>query len=139
VQWDDTHAAGFTQGTPWVKINANYKEINVQEALQDKSSIFHYYRKMIALRKNHDFLIYGEYNLLLPINPDLYVYTRTLGEEEFLIILNFFDRTPMFEMPEELSMLDGKLLISNYDVEKEDLHGLKLRPYEARIYKLQKN
>ncbi|MGG0461999.1 glycoside hydrolase family 13 protein [Priestia aryabhattai] len=139
MQWDDTHAAGFTQGTPWMKINANYKEINVQEALQDKNSIFHYYRKMIALRKKHDVLIYGEYNLLLPIDPDLYVYTRTLGEEKFLIILNFFDRTPMFEMPEELSTLDAKLLISNYDVEREDLHGLKLQPYESRIYKLQKN
>ncbi|ULT59446.1 alpha-glucosidase [Neobacillus drentensis] len=136
MQWDDSHAAGFTTGTPWIMVNSNYQEVNVQEALKDENSIYHYYRKLIALRKNHEGLVYGEYKLLLPLDPNLYVYTRNFEEEEFLIILNFFDRTPEFTLPEELSSLSAELLLSNYKVEKEDLHEITFRPYEARIYKL---
>ncbi|MBM7655271.1 alpha-glucosidase [Neobacillus cucumis] len=136
MQWDDSHAAGFTTGTPWIKVNANYQEVNVQEALKDENSIYHYYRKLIDLRKKHEGLVYGEYKLLLPLDPDLYVYTRKYEEEEFLIIMNFFDRTPVFRLPEELSSLSAELLLSNYHVEKEDLHEITFRAYEARVYKL---
>ena len=136
MQWDDSHAAGFTTGTPWIMVNSNYQEVNVQEALRDENSIYHYYRKLIALRKKHEVLVYGEYKLLLPLDPDLYVYTRKFEEEMFLIILNFFDRTPVFTLPEELSSLSAELLLSNYKVEIEDLHEITFRPYEARIYKL---
>ncbi|MED4229303.1 alpha-glucosidase [Neobacillus cucumis] len=136
MQWDDSHAAGFTTGTPWIKVNSNYQEVNVQEALKDENSIYHYYRKLIDLRKKHEGLVYGEYKLLLPLDPDLYVYTRKYEEEEFLIILNFFNRTPVFKLPEELSSLSAELLLSNYKVEKEDLHEITFRAYEARIYKL---
>ncbi|MEH7120618.1 alpha-glucosidase [Neobacillus vireti] len=136
MQWDNSHAAGFTTGIPWIMVNSNYKEVNVQEALKDENSIYHYYRKLIALRKKHEVFVYGEYKLLLPLDPDLYVYTRKFGEEMILIILNFFDRTPVFKLPEELSSLSAKLLLSNYKVEKEDLHEISLLPYEARIYKL---
>ncbi|MBT2655926.1 alpha-glucosidase [Bacillus sp. ISL-18] len=136
MQWDDSHAAGFTTGTPWIMVNSNYQEVNVQEALKDENSIYHYYRKLIALRKKHEVLVYGEYKLLLPLDPDLYVYTRTFEEEMFLIILNFFDRTPVFTLPEELSSFSAELLLSNYKVEKENLHEITFRAYEARIYKL---
>ena len=138
MQWDDSHAAGFTTGMPWIMINSDYEEVNVQEALKDENSIYHYYRKLIALRKKHEVFVYGEYKLLLPLDPDLYVYTRKFGEEMLLIILNFFDRTPVFKLPEELSGLSAKLLLSNYKVEKEDLHEITLRAYEARIYELKK-
>jgi oligo-1,6-glucosidase len=136
MQWDHSHAAGFTTGTPWIMVNSNYQEVNVQEALKDENSIYHYYRKLIALRKKYEVFVYGEYKLLLPLDPDLYVYTRKFGEEKLLIILNFFDRTPVFKLPEELSSLSAKLLLSNYKVEKEDLHEITLRAYEARIYKI---
>jgi len=136
MQWDDSHAAGFTTGTPWVQVNSNYQEVNVQEALKDENSIYHYYRELIALRKKHEALVYGEYKLLLPLDPDLYVYTRTLGEEKLLIILNFFDRTPVFELPKELNNLSAELLLSNYKSKKEDLQEITLSPYEARIYQL---
>jgi oligo-1,6-glucosidase len=138
MQWDDSHAAGFTTGMPWIMVNSDYEEVNVQEALKDENSIYHYYRKLIALRKKHEVFVYGEYKLLLPLDPDLYVYTRKFGEEMLLIILNFFDRTPVFKLPEELSGLSAKLLLSNYKVEKEDLHEITLRAYEARIYELKK-
>lgn len=91
---------------------------------------------MIVLRKKYDVFIYGEYNFLLFIDSDFYVYICMLGEEKFLIILNFFDWMLIFEMSEELSMLDVKFLIFNYDVEREDLYGLKLWFYEVWIYKL---
>lgn len=136
MQWDDTHEAGFTTGTPWIGVNPNYREVNVQEALKDEDSVLHYYRKLIALRKEHEVFIYGEYKLLLPLHPELYVYTRTLGEERLLVVLNFFDREPVFEMPEELGKETPKLLLSNYEPgDGEDLQALKLRPYEARIYR----
>jgi oligo-1,6-glucosidase len=138
MQWDDSHAAGFTTGMPWIMVNSDYEEVNVQEALKDENSIYHFYRKLIALRKKHEVFVYGEYKLLLPLDPDLYVYTRKFGEEMLLIILNFFDRTPVFKLPEELSGLSAKLLLSNYKVEKEDLHEITLRAYEARIYELKK-
>lgn len=136
MQWDDSHAAGFTTGSPWIKVNSDYQEVNVQEALKDENSIYHYYRELIALRKKHEAIVYGEYKLLLPLDPDLYVYTRTLGEERLLIILNFFDRTPVFKLPKDLSSLSAELLLSNYKSKKEDLHEITLRPYEARIYQL---
>lgn len=135
MQWDDTEAAGFTTGTPWIRLNSNYVEINAARAVKDPDSIYHYYKKLIALRKKHQVIVYGEYKLLLPLHTEIYAFTRTLEDRQLLIILNFFDRSPVFEMPRELSPEGMELLISNYPPEKgEDLCKLTLRPYEARVY-----
>ncbi|MNW67576.1 Oligo-1,6-glucosidase [compost metagenome] len=94
---------------------------------------------MIALRKQHEVIVYGEYKLLLPLDTELYVFTRMLGKERLLVILNFFDRDLVFHWPEgeELPAAKAELLLSNYEpVQGEQLHALKLRPYEARVYKL---
>lgn len=136
MQWDDSHEAGFTSGTPWIQVNSNYKEVNVKKEIEDEDSVYHYYQKLIALRKKHEVFVYGEYKLWLPLDPDLYVYTRTSEEEELLIILNFFDRNSIFQIPDELSTFNAELMLSNYTVKEDDLQELSLRPYEARIYKL---
>lgn len=135
MQWDKTEQGGFTTGTPWIKINSNYMEINVADALKDPNSIFHYYKQLIQLRKQHKVIVYGQYKLLLPLHSDIYAYTRTLENEQLLVVLNFFEREPLFELPKELSKEGMELLLSNYPAQKnEDLCKLKLRPYEARVY-----
>ncbi|MGE6228122.1 glycoside hydrolase family 13 protein [Paenibacillus chitinolyticus] len=138
MQWDDTANAGFTTGEPWIKVNPNHPEINAAAATADPRSIYHYYRSLIALRKKHPVIVYGEYKLLLPLDTEIYAYTRTLNGEKLLVILNFFDGTPEFTWPEELGEgKDAELLLSNYDpVSGENTGVIKLRPYEARVYLL---
>ncbi|WP_163877724.1 glycoside hydrolase family 13 protein [Paenibacillus favisporus] len=137
MQWDDGPQAGFTTGEPWIKVNPNYTDVNVASAMKDPDSIYHYYKRMLSLRKTHKALIYGEYKLLLPLDPDLYVYTRTLDQDTILVILNFFDDTPVMEWPKTLRGMSRDLLISNYDL-PPDAEGdrIELRPYEARVYRL---
>lgn len=137
MQWNAGHQAGFTTGIPWIKVNPNYTEVNVDAAMKDPKSIYHYYRKLIALRKQHKALVYGEYKLLLPLDPDLYVYIRTLKQDTILVILNFFDEMPRMEWPKHLRDLTRELLISNYEPVPDELPDqIDLRPYEARVYRL---
>lgn len=140
MQWDDSPHAGFTDAEPWIKVNPNYREINVKQALADPDSIFHYYRKLIAIRKDCQAIIYGDYKLLLPLDTEIYAFVRSTEEEKLLVILNFFDGTPLFDWPEDLQTEQRKLMISNYEpAPDEDVYHLTLRPYEARVYLLEGN
>lgn len=127
-QWSAEENAGFTTGTPWIMVNPNYKEINAAEQLVRETSVFHYFRNLIRLRKEKEVIVYGTYDLLLPESKELYVYTRTLGEEKILVACNFTDREVSFEMPAEFPA--GEILIGNYA--DAALKGeMVLRPYEA--------
>jgi oligo-1,6-glucosidase len=135
VQWDDSDQAGFTANTPWIKVNPNYKEINVAQALADKDSIFYYYQKLIQLRKENPVIVYGNYDLILDSHEQIYAFTRTLDDDRLLIILNFSENTPEFNLPEDISHSTSDLLISNYNVDaSDDIRKITLRPYEARVY-----
>ncbi|SDE62430.1 oligo-1,6-glucosidase [Fontibacillus panacisegetis] len=135
MQWDHNEHAGFTTGVPWIRVNPNYPEINVEEDLKNPESIFKYYKKLIALRKKHKVIVYGEYKLLYPTHEEIYAYTRRLDNDLLVVILNFSDREPIFQMPDEINLKGINMLISNYlPGEKDDLYHLKLRPYEARVY-----
>lgn len=137
MQWNSSPHAGFTAGAPWLAVNPNYKDINVEEALADPDSIFHYYRKLIELRKRHDVIVYGEYELLLAEDERIYAYTRTLDEERLLVMMNFFEKPAEFVLPRGLAHSGKELLISNYEVDSdEELNRVQLRPYEARVYLL---
>ncbi len=137
MQWDDSEQAGFTSGTPWIKVNPNYKEINVAEALADLNSVFHYYKKLIQLRKENPIIVYGNYDLILDAHEEIYAFIRTLDEERLLVILNFSGNNPEFQLPENIAFVSRELLISNYGVNpNEDIHQITLRPYEARVYRL---
>jgi oligo-1,6-glucosidase len=137
MQWDSTEQAGFTSGTPWIKVSPNYREINVADALADPNSVFHYYKKLIQLRKENPVIVYGTYDLILDSHEEIYAFTRTLKEERLLVILNFSGNTPVFHLPENISFVSTELLISNYEVNPhEDIHQISLRPYEARVYRL---
>lgn len=131
MQWNDGYAAGFTTGNAWYPVNINYKEINVEQALEDKSSIFYHYQKLIRLRKEEPILIYGDYKLLLPDDQTIYAYTRTWKDKTWLVVCNFYDKLVEFSYPSF-----GKVILSNYDNEEkvDDLNHITLRPYEAIIY-----
>ncbi|MGH4120313.1 glycoside hydrolase family 13 protein [Clostridium sp.] len=135
-QWNDKKNAGFTEGTPWIKVNPNYEHINVMVQLQDENSILNYYKKLIALRKNNEIIVHGEYALILKDNKDIYAYIRKLADEILLVICNFHENTAGFSLPINIKYDHKELLISNYIVESESIDKINLRPYEARVYLL---
>ena len=128
MQWDDTENAGFTKGTPWLKVNPNYREINAENAKKDPDSIFRYYQKLIQLRKSLPILTEGAFDLLLPQDPSIFAYTRTDGTDQLLILCNFTDQEHPCSLKEQWK--DKEALISNY---AQDSRKDCLRPYEAVI------
>ncbi|EQB37718.1 MULTISPECIES: glycoside hydrolase family 13 protein [Virgibacillus] len=134
MQWSSQEKAGFTTGTPWMKINPNYRNINVAAQIKDPTSIYHYYKQLIQLRKQHPVFIYGKYDLSLADHDKVYAYTRTDGNQQMFIMVNLFEEEVLVSITDQSS---AKLLLSNYDVDKEEqLEQLVLRPYEARVYQL---
>ncbi|KEK25948.1 glycoside hydrolase family 13 protein [Bacillus gaemokensis] len=134
MQWDASECAGFTTGEPWIGLNPNYKEINVEQALQEKNSIFYYYKKLIELRKKHEMIIYGTYDLILEEHPSIFAYVRTWKDEKLLVIANFTEDVCVFELPEEIAYSSSELLIHNYDVQEVTIESISLQPYETRVY-----
>ncbi len=132
-QWDDSEHAGFTEGTPWIMVNPNYKEINAKDQMEREDSVFSYYRELIRLRKTHDVIVYGSYELLLPEDEDLYVYTRSLGGENLLVICNFSGKEKVLNLPEGWEPSGMKRWIGNY-TEYEVAEKLAVRPYETMVY-----
>ncbi|SHK49005.1 glucan 1,6-alpha-glucosidase [Anaerocolumna jejuensis DSM 15929] len=131
MQWDDSPNAGFSEGTPWIRVNGNYREINAKQEMADKGSVFHYYKKLIGLRKTYEVFADGKFELLLEEDKDIFAYTRTSEGEKLLIICNFHEKEVPFLLPEGWSGKE-EILIANYN---EIAETEKLRPYEARIYR----
>ncbi|GGO00726.1 glycoside hydrolase family 13 protein [Saccharibacillus kuerlensis] len=136
MQWDASRGAGFTTGDPWIGIAPDYETVNAAAAVEDPNSVFHYYKKLIELRKVSRALLYGEYKLLLPLHKDIYAYTRTFEDETLMIVLNFFGETPMFTCPERLCERPREFLIGNYEPGVVEGSDFELRPYEAAVYRL---
>ena len=132
MQWDDSLNAGFTAGTPWLDVNPNYKEINAKSQMEDPDSIFSYYKKLIALRKEYPVFVEGDFDLVFSENNQLFSYTRTFDGKTLWVLCNFYGEEVSIEIPQELKG-EKELLISNYrDINSENV----LRPYEARMYYL---
>lgn len=129
MQWDDTEHAGFTQGTPWIAVNPNFKEINAKVETEDRQSVFHYYRNLIELRKRHPIIVYGKYELLLEDDEDLYVYTRTLENEKLLVVCSFSDSETVFNIPEEF--MNAECMISNMNGTYSG--SVTVKPYECFV------
>ena len=127
MQWDASPHGGFTTGTPWLTENPNYREINATAALADPDSIFHYYRRLIALRKTYPVFVHGDFTLLEPDHPCLFVYRRRLERQSLLVICNYGGGETAWSLPAGWD--DAQCLISNYP---DRLPG-RLRPWEARI------
>lgn len=135
MQWDSSKNAGFTVGEPWIKVNPNYKEINVENAVQDENSVFYYYKRLINLRKEHEVMVYGDLELLFKEDENIFAYTRSYNDENLLIVLNFFGKEVEVDLTEAVKHKEVELLISNYVVDNLKINNVSLRPYEARVYK----
>jgi len=134
MQWDTSENSGFTTGKPWLKINENFKEINVQLAIEDETSIFNHYRKLIKIRKTNDVIIYGDYHLLCESDPNIFAYERTLNDDKILVVCNFYDKDVVFTYPTPYQEVE--ILLTNDEESGMNLNELALRPYEAIMYKL---
>ena len=126
VQWDDSPNAGFTTGTPWIKVNPNYTEINAEAALADPNSVFYYYQKLISLRHTTPIIVYGTFRPLLPDSEVLYAYEREMDGKILTVAANWTDREQECTLFDDL---EGEELISNYDSHRTGI----LQPYEARV------
>ncbi|SIS81231.1 alpha-glucosidase [Salimicrobium salexigens] len=130
MQWENSRNAGFTSGRPWIKINPDYKQVNVEDQQEDATSILNYYRQLIRLKKSYDLFTYGRYDLLEETDPALYAYTRTLGDHQAVIIANLSDTCS--SLPPEAGVRGEDLLLHNYRYLSDESI---IRPFEARVYK----
>ena len=130
MQWDDTKNSGFSTGTPWLKVNPRYKEINVSEALKDEDSIFYYYQKLIKLRHEEEILTEGTYKLLLPEDTKLFVYEREMQDKKWLIVANLSEENTNIQKLQPYLYDNWTAVIGNY---KNILDTDYLRPYETFI------
>ena len=134
MQWDSTENAGFTTGKPWLKVNKNYKFINAEDCLQDKDSIFYHYKKLINIRKHNDTIIYGDYKLLLPEDKNVFAYSRELNGDKIVVVCNFYNKEVNLNFKEDFNNVE--ILLSNYKDSSILMKDLKLRPYEAIMYRV---
>jgi oligo-1,6-glucosidase len=134
MQWDSTENAGFSTGSPWMPVNPNYTRINVSEQLVRPDSVFHHYKKLIAMRHHYEIIVYGHYQLLLPADPELFVYTRNLDSHRLLVVCNFSRHNRIY-VPDEI-FRDAEILIHSgpdiKDCSPCAENGI-LRPYESYV------
>ena len=138
MQWDASELCGFTTGTPWMKINENHVDINVEKQDKDKDSILNFYRKFIKFRIGKDIIISGTYVPYYEKSKSLFVYNRVLGNKAYFTICNFKNKYIDFKVPKELQFSKSKVAITNYnDVQSEELVDRKIAPFEAVVYELE--
>ncbi|MCD9184905.1 MAG: alpha-glucosidase [Pyrinomonadaceae bacterium] len=130
-QWNATANAGFSTGTPWLKVNPNYEKLNAEAQEKDENSVLNYFRKLVKFRKENPILIYGKYTLLDRENEDVYSYTRELDGKKFLVLLNFKPKES--EAKTGLDLSKAKVLMSNY---ADAAASEKLKPYQAVILEI---
>lgn len=130
MHWDDTANAGFTTGTPWIPLNPNYPQINAAKQVGDPDSVYSFYRRLLALRKSDKTFVYGHYALLLPDDEEIYAYTRTLNDEQILVVCNFTDHDVPCPLLNDWQ--NAELLICNYNTPG---NPGSLRPFEAVVYR----
>jgi oligo-1,6-glucosidase len=130
-QWDSSANAGFSTGTPWIKVNPNCTTVNVAAEEKDSNSCLNYFRKIVKLRKDNLVLVYGKYNLLDKDNPNVYAYTRELNGRKLLVLLNFTDKPASASTG--INVSHAKILIDNYV--SPSVNG-QLQPYEGIVYEL---
>ncbi|WP_080145829.1 glycoside hydrolase family 13 protein [Marinilactibacillus piezotolerans] len=134
MQWKNTKQAGFTEGTAWLKVNPNYTTLNAETQQSDPDSIYHFYKRMIQLRKTEKTLIYGTYTLIAEQHPQVFAYIRSSEERHFLVYANLSSKNTSVDVPEEWRI--KKTILTNYTDRTESGQILNLKPYEAGICKI---
>ncbi|MCC4782624.1 alpha,alpha-phosphotrehalase [Vibrio splendidus] len=135
MQWNSEPYAGFSQAQPWLDVANNYTEINAEQALEDKDSVFYFYKALIELRKQVPVITHGRYQDLLPEHPSIFAYVRESEGQTLLCINNYYGEETECVLPERFEMMKAKSLLSNYQVSESLVtsHHQVLRPYETRI------
>lgn len=129
-QWDTSANAGFSTAVPWLKVNKNYRQVNVAAQQKDPLSCLNYFKQLVKLRKQKPVLIYGQYTLLDKDNPFIYAYTRTLDKKKILVVLNFSKQATKWQPPAGVPCT-GKVLVNNYNSLQRDINTIRLKPYQA--------
>ena len=133
MQWDASPNAGFTEGEPWIMVNANYGEINAADQIGREDSVFSFYKELVKLRKEKPVIVNGEYRLLDPESEDVFVYERSFHEEHLLVVCSFAEKELLWRLPEEMAGQAAKRVIGNYEGQQWGPE-LMLRPYEASVW-----
>ena len=137
MQWDAGPHGGFTAGKPWIEVNPNHVSINAEEAVADPDSVFHHYRRLIALRHEEPVVAHGDFRMLLPDDPTVYAYTRALDGVTLLVVANLSGE-PVDVALLDVDLLDGgpwhdaELLLTNVGTDLGTAPG-RLAPWEARV------
>ncbi|MFB5763697.1 alpha,alpha-phosphotrehalase [Paenibacillus medicaginis] len=136
--WDGSPQAGFTSGTPWIKVDERYPSLNVKQQLADPNSVYHHYRKLIALRKQIEVFTDGNYERLDEAHPQIFAYSRSNSRETLLVIANFSGDEAVFELSDRFwNTVKGRhveLLLGNTDIEPELLQRTKLTPFASYMW-----
>ena len=133
MQWDQSVYAGFSLVKPWMKVNPNHTYINVEKAMADPVSIWYTYKALIALRKEHPVMVYGDYQPVMEEYQNVVAYTREYAGEKWLMVFNVQPFMQTVEFPAGLNVERRRLLMGNYASVDE---AARLRPYEGRIYRI---
>lgn len=135
MQWNNETYAGFSQSQPWLDVANNYTKINAEQALEDKDSVFYFYKSLIELRKEVPVITHGNYQDLLPEHPSVFAYSRESESQTLICINNYYGEEAECVLPERFEMMKAKSLLSNYHVRERSVksHHQVLRPYETRI------
>ena len=136
MQWSSEKNAGFTTGQPWIPIGKSAKEINAAKALEDKESVFYFYQKLIALRKEYAVISEGDFNMILENHKKVMAYTRSFENQRIIVLNNFYGEETNVILPTELmtDVAESSVLISNYQVTPLLNQEISLRPYESIVY-----
>ncbi|MCG9557388.1 glycoside hydrolase family 13 protein [Vibrio kanaloae] len=136
MHWSNQANAGFSGGTPWIELNPNYPQINVEDALSNPNSIFYHYKKLIELRKAHPAIVYGSFVPVFEEHDKVFAYVRELDGEQLLVVCNFSGESLALETPEQYQTQTPVCLISNYGEILSVDAQLHLAPYESFALKL---
>jgi oligo-1,6-glucosidase len=134
MQWSGDTNAGFSRGRPWIRVNPDYRSINVAAEERDSDSVLNYFRRMIQLRKSDPLLVYGRYQLLDRGNPDVFAYTRSLGGRTLLVLLSFSRKEVETTLPSGYAA--GRVLINNLANDPLRVTSIVLHPYQAVVMEL---
>lgn len=138
MQWTAGKNAGFSETRPWFYVNDNYREVNVEAQESDPDSLLNFYRELVKLKKEDKAAIWGDYTEYLHADRDFYVYSREYHGRRMLVICCFSVEAPYFTAPEGFDLLDGKLILKNYEMNIVGNNGFTARPYELRVYTFDK-
>ena len=135
-QWDATENAGFTTGKPWIKVNPSYTKINLEADRKAPDSIFAYYQKLTAMRKEQPAVLDGKLDFLLEDHPDVVMYLRSCPEQTLLVVINLSDREVAVQWPEQVSGQRWQRILTNREETAPSMDRTGWLPWEAEVYTL---